>query len=120
MKTDFGTGTGPYSVAIGDLDGDGKPDLATANGGSYTVSVLLGNGDGSFQPKTDFGTGRLPHSVAIGDFDVDGRPDLVTANYLSNTVSVLRNVGPGVSTAALLSLFEGSWTKDGIELRWRF
>ena len=51
------TGGNPRSVAIGDLDGDGKPDLATANYAVYsnTVSVLLGNGDGTFGTKTDFG-----------------------------------------------------------------
>ena len=50
-------GAGPISVAIGDLNGDGKPDLAVANYGSNTVSVLLGNGDGTFGTKTDFATG---------------------------------------------------------------
>src|SRR5205809_482726 len=53
----FDTGNLPLSVAIGDLNGDGKPDLATANN---TVSVLLGNGDGSFGMKTDYGTGSGP------------------------------------------------------------
>src|SRR5437879_6529689 len=70
----FDTGSVPYSVAIGDLNGDGKPDLATANGGSNTVSVLLGNGDGSFGVRTDYGTGSNPYSVAIGDLNGDGKP----------------------------------------------
>src|SRR5438093_7754029 len=52
----FNTGNAPYSLAIGDLNGDSRPDLAVANGfPSGTVSVLLGNGDGSFGVKTDFG-----------------------------------------------------------------
>ena len=66
-KADFGAGAGPVLVAVGDLDGDGNSDLATANISSDDVSVLLGNGDGTFAPKTDFGTGVFPTSVAIGD-----------------------------------------------------
>src|SRR5439155_969855 len=81
----------PISVAIGDLNGDAKPDLAVANNGSVsnTVSVLLGDGAGGFGSKTDFATGASPRSVAIGDMNGDGKPDLATANLGSNTVSVL-------------------------------
>ena len=56
----FDAGGSPRSVAIGDLNGDGKPDLAVANEISLTVSVLLGNGDASFGMKTAFGTGDGP------------------------------------------------------------
>src|SRR5206468_6047582 len=80
---------------IGDLNGDGKPDLAVANAGSATVSVLLGNGDGRFGVKTDHDTGISPRSVAIGDLNGDGRPDLVVATSGSNTVSVLLGNGDG-------------------------
>jgi FG-GAP-like repeat len=90
------TGTNPSSVAIGDLNGDGRLDLAVANAGSNTVSVLLGNGDGTFQAQTQYATGTNPESVAIGDLNGDGRLDLAVANYDSNTVSVLLgNVGGG-------------------------
>ncbi len=61
------------------MNGDGRPDLAVANGGSNTVSVLLGNGAGGFGAKTDFVTGAGPVSVAIGDVNGDGRPDLVVS-----------------------------------------
>ena len=99
----YATGRSPTSIAIGDLNGDGKPDLATANngGGVNTVSVLLNAGDPSFQAKVDYRTGgrggRL--SVAIGDLNGDGNPDLATANESANSVSVLLNRGDGTYEA---------------------
>jgi gliding motility-associated-like protein len=93
-KVDFATGTIPNSVAIGDLDGDSKPDLAVANSGSASVSVFLNtstSGSIAFATQANFTTGTTPFSVAIGDLDGDGKPDLAVANSGSNTVSVLRN-----------------------------
>ncbi len=96
-KVDFTTGSSPNSVAIGDLDGDGKADLAVANGGSNTVSVFRNTSSsgsieaGSFATKVDFTTGSYPRYVAIGDLDGDGEADLVVTNYSSNSVSVFRN-----------------------------
>src|SRR5262245_43406680 len=74
----YGAGSNLYSVAVGDFDGDGKPDLATANSGglSGNVSVLLGKGDGTFKTAVNYGAGRHPFSVAVGDFNGDGKPDL--------------------------------------------
>jgi hypothetical protein len=71
-------------VAIGDLNGDGRPDLVTANSGSAptyhpTISLLLGNGDGTFAPTTDLSPGGIPGSVTIADLNEDGKPDLVIA-----------------------------------------
>jgi gliding motility-associated-like protein len=108
-KVDFVTGFLPFSVAIGDLDGDGKPDLAVANRTGNTISVLRNTSasgsitSGSFAAKVDFATGISPQSVAIGDLDGDGKPDLVSANFSSNTVSVLRN------TSASGSITSGSF-----------
>ena len=80
----------PNSVAIGDLDGDGKPDLATANISANTVSVLLRKSDNTgFETATPHPVGNAPLSVAIGDLDGDGKPDLVTADYFADTVSAL-------------------------------
>jgi hypothetical protein len=86
----YAVGTKPTSVAVGDFNGDGKLDLVTANSGSNTVSILLGNGDGTFQSAVSYGVGTAPSSVAAGDFNGDGKLDLVTANSGSNNVSVLR------------------------------
>ena len=77
----YGAGDGPNSVAIGDLNGDGDPDLAVANMDSNNVSVLLGNGDGSFLSAVNYGAGDGPSSVAIGDLNGDANPDLAVANW---------------------------------------
>jgi VCBS repeat-containing protein len=77
----------PLAIAIGDLNGDGRPDLVTANGSADSVSVFLGNGDGTFQPETTHVASAGPSGIAIADFDGDGKPDLVTANFGSNTAS---------------------------------
>jgi hypothetical protein len=91
---DYGTGGVGGSVAIGDVSRDGKPDLAVTNQSSNTVSVLLGNGDGSFGASVDYGTGGVPISVAIGDLSGDGKADLAVANY-GGAVSVLLGNGDG-------------------------
>jgi hypothetical protein len=84
------------SVAVGDFNGDGKQDLATANFFSAdTVSVLLGDGSGGFGTKTDITTGDGPFGVAVGDFNGDGKTDLATANFFADTASVLLGDGSG-------------------------
>ena len=93
--TNLAVGSNPRSVAIGDLNRDGKPDLAVADV-TNSVSVLLGTGTGTFGAATNFPVvvGSSPFSVAIGDLNGDGKPDLAVANYLSNNVSILFNVQP--------------------------
>ena len=103
----YGAGTNPCSVAVGDFNGDGKPDLAVANlglfGGNYTegsVSVLLGNGDGTFQPAVNYTPGGNPSYVVAGDFNADGKLDLAVAAYSTNNVSLLLGRGDGTFLAA--------------------
>ena len=72
----------------------GSQTWAMANQESNSVSVLLGNGDGSFQAAQNFGAGSAPSSVAVGDFNSDGALDLAVANWNSNNVSVLINSTP--------------------------
>ena len=74
---------------MADLNGDGHPDLVTANGGSLDVSVLLGEGDGTFAVAQAFAVGSSPRFAAVGDLNGDGHPDLTTANGSSNNASVL-------------------------------
>ena len=111
-KLDFATGLRPYSVVIGDLDGDGNPDLATANNASNTVTLLRNTSTGgniSFASKLDFATGNSPYSVAMGDLDGDGKPDIATANAVSNTVAVLKNTSSSgiISFAAKVDYVAG-------------
>jgi predicted NUDIX family NTP pyrophosphohydrolase len=100
-KRDYRTGWNPNAVAIGDLNGDRRPDLAIANGFASAVSVLMNRGDGTFRAKRDYATGRGPYSIAIGDLNGDRKPDLATAYPRSHTVSVLLNGGDGSFRAKL-------------------
>ena len=121
----FPVGTDPVSVAVGDFNGDGKPDLAVANGVSNTITVLLGTGTGGFTaaPGSPFPAGTTPQSVAVADFNGDGKPDLAIANGGSNNVMVLLGTGTGGFTAAPgspypvgtvpLSVAVGDFNRDG-------
>ena len=83
------------------MNGDRKPDLATANVGPDTTSIFLNNGDGIFRAKVDYRTGGIPESIAIGDLNKDGKPDLATANRETNTASMLLNRGDATFQAKL-------------------
>ncbi len=87
-----------YAIATGDFNGDGNPDLAVTNvgtEGSATVSILLGNGDGTFQSYVAYTVGNFPSAVVVGDFNGDGDADLAVANRDDNTVGVLLGNGDG-------------------------
>jgi hypothetical protein len=94
-RTDFTTEELPDSVAIGDLNGDGIPDLVVTNWGSGTVSVLLGTGHGNYEPQRSFAAGGRPDGVVIRDFNGDGVPDLAVTSETNNAVSILLGDGTG-------------------------
>jgi hypothetical protein len=91
---DYATGDDPLSVAVADLNDDGKQDLVLANYFGNTVSVLLGNGDGTFNPHSDYGTQFGPTAVLVGSFHGPSRADVVATNS-NDTVSVLLGNGTG-------------------------
>jgi hypothetical protein len=88
-------GSAPTTVTDADFNADGKMDLAAQNSGSTSVSVRLGNGDGTFQAKPDVTVGSSPTSVIGAELNADGKTDLAVTNYGSNSVSVLRSNGDG-------------------------
>lgn len=100
----FAVGQNPMGVAVGDLDGDGLPEVITTNATDNTVSILHNTstiGNISMVRGTDLPTGNWPTAVAVGDLDGDGHPDLAISNYGDNTASVLRNTStPGTISMA--------------------
>ena len=88
-------GSRPQNTVLGDFNNDGRLDLAATNVVSNTISVLLGNGDGTFQPQTAYATGASPIAIASGDFNRDGNLDLVVGNAGAATISVYMGNGDG-------------------------
>lgn len=99
-KVDFATTSDPEGVAVGDLDGDGKPEIAVAGYQAAGLLSVLKNtsvaGNISFNSKIDYITGTWPWDVSIVDLDGDGKTDLISSNNSPNTVSVFRNTTAGV------------------------
>ncbi|GAB4021561.1 hypothetical protein GCM10028773_30770 [Spirosoma koreense] len=95
--TSFPTGIFPQMLVIADVNLDGKPDLIAGNNAfnGAIVSVLLGEGAGSFGPPTNFTASGSPLMLTVGDVNLDGKPDLITADAYGTTVSVLLGDGTG-------------------------
>jgi hypothetical protein len=103
------TGNHPSSLAVGDFNGDGNLDLAVTNQQDNTVTILLGNGDGTFtSAPVNPATGNGSASIAAGDFNGDGNLDLAVANQQDNTVTILLGNGNGTFTAAPASPATGN------------
>jgi hypothetical protein len=94
-------------VAVGDFNGDGKPDLAVTNSGNNTVEILQGNGDGTFQSVAVYFAGDEPTAVAVADFNGDGEPDLAVESTITGEVYVLLGIGDGTFQTAR-NYFAGS------------
>jgi trimeric autotransporter adhesin len=91
---------GSQSMAVGDFNGDGQPDVAVTNSGTNGVNVFLNNGGGLSAVSAIPATGTGPTSIAAADFNGDGKLDLAVANYGSNNVTILLGNGDGTFTAA--------------------
>jgi hypothetical protein len=127
----YSVGVNPSSIAVGDFNGDGALDLAVANTGSNasrgSVSVLYGNGDGTFQSAANYAAGPDPTAVVVGDFNGDGLPDLAVTNpspaIAIGGVAVLYNDGEGGFTTPDLyradlgptGLAVGDFNNDGFD-----
>jgi hypothetical protein len=105
---------GPNSVALADVNGDGKLDIVTANTSRPSVSVLLGDGDGTFAQAVDYLAGDGAQSVVVGDFDNDGKPDIIVANSgRGRSADVI--AGPS-SLGVLLGKGDGTFPSTTIDL----
>ena len=98
-SVEYSVGSDPRSLAVGDFNGDGKLDIVVANSGASTgisgISVLLGKGDGTFEPALNYSVGSAPVSVVVGDLNGDGRLDLAIVNFGTSNVGVLLGNGDG-------------------------
>jgi Flp pilus assembly secretin CpaC len=94
----FAVGKSPVAIASADLNGDSHPDLVVVNQTDNTISVLLGNGDGTFTSalNSPIATGQAPTAVAIADFNGDGVPDIALTDPQTDSVSVYLGLGQGL------------------------
>ena len=116
---------GPLSIVSADFDGDGDLDLAVANSVQFeiegnSVSILLGQGDGSFVVDSNHGIQRGPAAVTTGHFDNDGVADLAVTSAISEEVKILLGTGDGrFETHATIRVGASPSSIVGIEARWR-
>ncbi len=118
-------GNNPFGVAVGEFNGDHNPDIAVTNNGSGTLSIGLGNGDGTF--TTAFGSpitvGASAEAVAVGDFNGDGRQDIAVADPADNRVVIFLGNGNGTFQFGIpitisghpISLAVADFNKDGFD-----
>lgn len=129
-RVDFVTGTGPASLALNDMDGDGYTDIITSNQSTNTVSVLRNTTNPNivtpaFAGKLDYAAGTLTNAVCSADFDNDGKPDIATANFNSNNISILRNKAGDSATDRSITVCPNGTTViqagiSGTSFTWQF
>ena len=107
----YSVGTGPQAVVAADFNNDGRLDLATANAGSNSVSVLLGDGQGGFGAAINAAAGDNPVSLAVGDFNSDGTLDLAAADGGGRGVNVMFGNRDGTFRAP--THIPAGWTENG-------
>src|SRR5271163_2604546 len=104
----YSTGANPQAVASGDFRGNGNLDLVIANSAGNTISVLLSNGDGTYQPQVVYPTGGAPLGVAVADFNGDGFPDIAVTNSASKSVRIFLGNGNGTFSTQVPDLTTGN------------
>lgn len=120
-KVDYATGTTPSSMVVGDFNKDHKIDIAVSNSASSTISVFIGNGDGSFQSKVDYTTTAFPSYLITDDFNRDGQLDLVAVTSGTARINFFPGVGDGTfgaridTTTSSTPVFvtSGDFNRDG-------
>jgi hypothetical protein len=88
------SGSGPYSIISADLNNDGEIDLAVTNSGANTVTILFGNGNGTFENPIMYTVGELPVSLITGVFRHNNKLDLVIVDHLNDNICILLNSCP--------------------------
>ena len=112
-ETTYALSGNPLAIAVGDVNRDGRPDIAVTAGGVNQVDVLFGNGNGTFQTKQSYATGSAPSDVALADMNGDGKPDIVVVNSGGTpSAGVLLNNGSG-TFATMTSTPTGSGMTAG-------
>jgi FG-GAP-like repeat/Cep192 domain 4/FG-GAP repeat len=111
---DYTVGTLPFANAVADFNGDKILDITVCNYSSNNVSVLLGNGDGTFQPAVNYTVGTEPSAITVGDFNGDGAPDIAVADEIGKTIAILINKADGSGTFKPAVLYAAGQAPRGI------